>query len=54
MIRRKKPPIIWKDDIDMPIKIKKELPYIEKKINTVDVIKSTNPESLIVFFMFKP
>ena len=38
----------------MPIKTKKELPYKEKKINTLHVIKKTNPESLIVFFVFKP
>ena len=54
MIKRKKPPIIWKDDIEIPIKTKKEFPYNEKKINTLHVIKNTNPESLIVFFVFKP
>ena len=46
--------MIWKDDIDIPIKTKKELPYNEKKINTLLVIKNTNPESLIILFVFKP
>ena len=54
MIKRKNPPIIWKDDIDIPIKTKKEFPYNAKKVITLHVIKNTNPESLIVFFVFKP
>ena len=37
----------------MPIKTRKEVPYNEKKVNTLQVIKNTNPESLIVFFVFK-
>ena len=39
--------------MDIPIKTKKELPYNEKKVITLHVIKNTNPASFIVFFVFK-
>ena len=54
IISRNKPPTIWKDAIDIPIKIKKEFPYSEKKVKTKDVIKNTRIASLIIFFVFNP
>ena len=36
------------------MKTKKEFPYNEKKVSTLQVIKNTNAESFIVFFVFKP
>ena len=44
------PPIIWKELIDIPIKVKKIFPKNKKNVSTDDDIKKTIKDSFNVFF----
>ena len=44
------PPTIWKELIDIPMKVKKMLPKNKKNVSTDDDIKKTITDSFNVFF----
>ena len=49
MKSKNNPPTIWNELIDIPIKIKKLFPNIEKNVNTVEVIRKTKIDNFIIF-----
>tara|TARA_B100001027_G_C16005209_1_gene214480 strand:- start:15 stop:296 length:282 start_codon:yes stop_codon:yes gene_type:complete len=54
IISKNNPPTILKELTEIPIKLRKLLPYREKKVSTLEVIINTNIANFIVFFIFKP